>query len=329
MQSPEKPYRVVELRGLACLLLVAYHVVGIPGAGMQVGDDSIYRYATSSFDLIRMPVFTFLSGLVYAYRPVRRAELAEFSLKKLRRLGVPFLIISTLFYLLQTHAPGAHGTFAPAQMWRIYLFPYAHFWYLQALLLIFAMVAALEVAGLLDRPERFIIAFVASVAGCLTFWTDSNLFSVDIAVTLLPHFLLGLAVTRFGAQVPRAARVWAAGVALAAGVAVHQASLLGFLDYSFGWNSGVALLCGMGGAVTLLHAMPHSRIFRLIGRSSYPIYLHHALFTAGARMVLHRMGAGDLVVFLVALVAGITGPMILESLASLRPLTRVTLIGKA
>jgi peptidoglycan/LPS O-acetylase OafA/YrhL len=322
------PYHVVELRGLACILLVAYHVVGIPGAGMQVGDGSIYRYATDSFELIRMPLFTFISGLVYALNPARGDRLKTFFVKKLRRLGFPFLVVSTLFYLLQTHASGANGTSAPDSMWRIYAFSYAHFWYLQALFLIFTGVALLDALHAMDRPGGFALAMATAVVLCLTVHVDSNVLSVNEACFLLPHFLLGVGVTRFRAMVPRQAMLGAAAAALAIGVALHQASLWGYLPH-FGWNSSVALLCGMGGAVTLLHAMPPSRFFRTVGASSYAIYLHHALFAAGARVVLHRLDTADGVIFCVALIAGLAGPMVLEALAQIRPWTRVALVGKA
>lgn len=328
MRKNMLPYHVVELRGLACILLVAYHVVGIPGAGMQVAEGSVYRYATDSFELIRMPLFTFISGLVYALNPARGDRLKTFFVKKLRRLGFPFLVVSTLFYLLQTHAPGANGTSAPDSMWRIYVFSYAHFWYLQALFLIFTGVALLDVLHAMDRPGRFALAMAAAVVLCLTVHVDSNFLSVNEACFLLPHFLLGVGVTRFRAMVPRQTMLGAAGAALAIGVALHQASLWGYLPH-FGWNSGVALLCGMGGAVTLLHAMPPGRIFRTVGASSYAIYLHHALFAAGARVVLHRLAATDGMIFCVALIAGLTGPMVLEALAQIRPWTRVALVGKA
>ncbi|KAA0583312.1 acyltransferase [Azospirillum sp. B21] len=322
------PYHVVELRGLACILLVAYHVVGIPGAGMQVADGSIYRYATDSFELIRMPLFTFISGLVYALNPARIEQLTTFFLKKLRRLGFPFLVVSALFYFLQTHAPGANGTYVPDSMWRIYVFPYAHFWYLQALFLIFSAVALLDAANLMDRPGRFALALALAVIACLTVHFDSNVLSVNEAFFLLPHFLLGVGVTRFRALVPRNVLLGGAGMALGVGVALHQSSLWGYLPH-FGWNSSVALLCGMGGAVTLLHAMPSSRVFRMVGASSYAIYLHHAMFAAGARVLLHRMDAGDGVIFCVALISGLVGPMVLEALAQVRPWTRVALVGKA
>ncbi|CAO3421877.1 acyltransferase family protein [Azospirillum endophyticum] len=328
MRKNTLPYHVVELRGLACILLVAYHVVGIPGAGMQVADGSIYRYATDSFELIRMPLFTFISGLVYALNPARADRLKTFFVKKLRRLGFPFLVVSALFFFLQTHAPGANGTLAPDSLWRIYVFPYAHFWYLQALFLIFAAVALLDAAHLMDRPGGFALAMAVAVAACMTVHVDSNPFSVNEACFLLPHFLLGVGVTRFRAMVPRRILLGGAGMALALGVLLHQASLWGHLPH-FGWNSGVALLCGMGGAVTLLHAMPSSSVFRTVGASSYAIYLHHAMFAAAARVVMHRMDAGDGVIFCVALVSGLVGPMVLEGLAQLRPWTRVVLVGKA
>ncbi|MBP2298621.1 acyltransferase family protein [Azospirillum picis] len=328
MRNTALPYNVVELRGLACILLVAYHVVGIPGSGMQVSDGSIYRYATDSFELIRMPLFTFISGLVYALKPARADQLSTFFLKKLRRLGLPFLLVSAAFYLLQTKTPGAHATGAPDSMWQIYVFPYAHFWYLQALFLIFAAVGLLDALRLIERPLGFALAMAAAVAACLTVHTEANVFSVNEACFLFPHFLLGVGVTRFRSLVPVRALLGVAGVALGLGVALHQASLWGLLPH-FGWNSSVALLCGMGGAVTLLHAMPHSRTFRTVGKSSYAIYLYHAMFAAAARVVLHKLGAGDGLVFCAALLAGIAGPMVLEALAQLRPWSRAALVGKA
>ena len=68
------------LRGIACLLLVAFHAIGSSSAsGLHVADSSVYRHFTNLFVHIRMPLFTFLSGLVYAYRPLRPEQALEFS----------------------------------------------------------------------------------------------------------------------------------------------------------------------------------------------------------------------------------------------------------
>lgn len=328
MGTKRTSYNIDELRGLACFLLVAYHVVGVPGSGMQVGDDSWYRYATSSFELIRMPLFTFISGLVYAYRPAVAERLPAFFGKKVRRLLIPFVTISTLFFMAQSLAPGANGSDAPEEMWRIYVFSYAHFWYLQSLFLIFVVVGLLDAYRIVAKPLPFALLFAAAVTACLTVKVPENPFSVNEAMILLPHFLLGVAVTRFPAlfRRPEVAGLTVTGLLLA--VAIHQTALLNHQHDSIGWSSPVAVLCGMCGALTLLRVMPSSALFRRIGGSSYSIYLHHAFFTAGARIVLHRLGADDLTLFTVSLALGIAGPMVLEVLASLRPLTRVALVGK-
>jgi len=330
MAITDARYNVTELRGLACLLLVAYHTVGVPGAGMHVGDDSLYRYLTSSFELIRMPLFTFISGFVYAVRPVRAGALKVFFGKKVRRLLLPFVIVSTVFYLLQSAAPGANGTDAPEAMWRIYVFSYAHLWYLQALFLIFAVVGLADASGLIGRPLPFAMAFALSLAAFVAIDTDANVWSVNEAATLLPHFLLGVAVRRFAGTFARP-RVWAlAPLGLAVGLAIHQASLLHLIDVHIGWKSGVALLCGMGGALTLLRVMPSSAVLRAIGGASYAIYLYHTFFTAATRIALVRMGYGDdLTVFALSLGAGIAGPMVVEALAVQRPWSRVALVGRA
>ena len=60
--------------------------------------------------------------------------------KKLRRIGIPFVVVSTpvLSDPRLLHAGG--GPALP--IWQIYLLPYEHYWYLQATLLIMAFVLA-------------------------------------------------------------------------------------------------------------------------------------------------------------------------------------------
>jgi uncharacterized membrane protein YcfT len=83
--------RIQTLRGLACLLLVLYHVVGDdPGAGLQV-QDGMLRWFNDGLAYLRMPLFTFLSGLVCGMRPFH-GDSRAFLLGKARRLLVPLLV---------------------------------------------------------------------------------------------------------------------------------------------------------------------------------------------------------------------------------------------
>ena len=154
--------RVQTLRGTACLLLVAFHTVGSTAAsGLHVPDGSPYREFTNLFAHVRMPLFTFLSGLVYAYRPLRAGHALQFSGKKVCRLGLPFIVASTLLYCLNF---AMHRGVPPLlQMWTIYVFPYKHLWFVQALLLVFVALVVLESLGALSTFPRFMLVFAVSV----------------------------------------------------------------------------------------------------------------------------------------------------------------------
>ena len=93
MKSPAMPVRpakdpnIETLRGLAILLVVAGHVIGIDATGgMKVADDSLWRYLYASLQYVRMPLFTAISGWVYALHPVAAHEAGTFMFKKIFHL---------------------------------------------------------------------------------------------------------------------------------------------------------------------------------------------------------------------------------------------------
>ena len=89
---------VQTLRGIACVLVVAVHTVGWRATtGMHVDEDTFYRNLVDLFAPLRMPLFTFLSGFVYAYFPVVTGRVAPFATKKLRRVGLPLLTPTCIY----------------------------------------------------------------------------------------------------------------------------------------------------------------------------------------------------------------------------------------
>ena len=188
--------RVQTLRGLACLLLVAFHTVGASAnSGLHVRDDSWYREFTNLFVHIRMPLFTFLSGFVYAYRPLRSGQALRFSARKVRRLGVPFVVASTVLYGL--HFALHHEVPPPSRMWTVYVFPFWHMWFVQSLLVVFAALVVLESLGgcrLQAIHMVFMLSLVLFLYGPLEGLTVLGLHH---ATYLLPFFLWGLGVHRY------------------------------------------------------------------------------------------------------------------------------------
>ena len=71
-QSRRQDAAIQALRGVAVILMVAGHVIGIGDRGLRVADDSFWSYLYLSLADIRMPLFTLISGYVYAMVPVAR-----------------------------------------------------------------------------------------------------------------------------------------------------------------------------------------------------------------------------------------------------------------
>lgn len=91
---------IETLRVFATILLVSYHVIG-PQADGGLGIDYPHplRIFAQVMDDIRMPMFAMISGWVYAIRPPSRPALGMFVQGKIRRIILPGLVSSFLFWL--------------------------------------------------------------------------------------------------------------------------------------------------------------------------------------------------------------------------------------
>lgn len=320
--------RVQTLRGLACLLLVAFHVVGNDAStGLRVDPESGYRAFANSLIHLRMPLFTFLSGFVYAYRPALPGTEALFARRKVWRLLVPLVVVSTLYFVVQAVAPGVNKRPEWADMWRIYFTSYEHFWFLQAILVIFALVALLERMRALATLARWGVVFVVAVAAYQAGLVHTDVFSLERASYLLPFFLAGLAANRWAEAFRSTPVVVVCAGTFAVTMSLHVAASLGLHGEIADRRTLFATALGLGGLLTLLQWMPYSRRLAWVGAFSFTIYLYHVFFTAGARVALHAAGMdAHFPNFVAGLFAGIAGPIAVElALRRSQPLRRIFL----
>jgi len=322
---------VQTLRGLACLLLVAFHAVGSSAAsGLHVPDASRYREFTNLFVHVRMPLFTFLSGLVYAYRPVRPGEALDFLARKLRRLGVPLVVASTILYALHL---AVHDAVPPvSEIWRIYLFPFWHLWFVQALLAVFAALVILESAGALSTFPRFVVVMALSLG---LYWSgslwSSDLLGLRNATYLMPFFLFGLGVRRFRGRLQSTPALIAALGCFAVAQGFHAyvvlTRTLAPID-PIATRSAWTLVIGMSAALCGLRLVPRVPLLERIGASSYVIYLYHPLFAAAVISGLGALALPAGLLFVGAGIAGIAGPMAMELVAARAPFGELLLEGR-
>jgi peptidoglycan/LPS O-acetylase OafA/YrhL len=320
MATAARDGHIDTLRGIACLLLVAYHVIGNdPSHGMHITAHDNWRLFADLFVHVRMPLFSFLSGYLFSAFVADAPALGASIARKLRRLAIPLFAVSTLFYLC---FGAINGSF-PLPIWQIYVLPYEHFWFLQATILI--MTGLLLLCCVAGARARTALTALFPVA-CLVFIAapvfHPDIFSVSSALYLLPFFLLGqlLRVWRvdrplqtFTGRPTRAALLFGACVVVLSALDIAQYEGLNTLDFSR--QSPLGLLFGLSTCLFLFFSEVEWAPLAWIGSYSYSIYLFHVFFTAGLRKALavgYPAPAG--LYFSLALVAGTLLPIALHKI---------------
>ncbi|HEX2526210.1 MAG TPA: acyltransferase [Geminicoccus sp.] len=321
---------IQTLRGLACIFLVAYHTVGsAPDRGLMMGDGTLLRHLAESFVYLRMPLFAFVAGLVYTFRSVTPGQpVAPFMLGKARRLLIPMLVVGSTQFFFQTLAKGFDLGHLAEALW-IPIFPYEHFWFLQAIFVIFALVAFLDSFGVLVQRIAVVIGLFLAAAIASMDLIQTELLSIRGALYLLPFFFLGLYFGRFGDPLARRGGVPIAWALVAIGVIVTQAGLFGYLDGPLPREAPLGLLFGAAFCMLIIRTGWTNSKLEFIGKYSYGIYLFHMFGVAGLRMILPKIGIDQpYLMFVIMLAGGLSLPILVEQIASRFNLTRMLLLGQ-
>lgn len=315
--------QIDTLRGIACILLVAYHVIGSSASvGLKISD-GLYRELNDILAYIRMPLFTFLSGVVYAYRPFTENS-GKFIKGKIRRLLMPMVIVGTLFAVMQAWAPGSNSS---TQNWfLLHVIPVGHFWFIEAIFILFMLIIPLEIiGGISNIRNATILSFVSMLLYLSNL--DTQYFAISGAIYLMPFFISGVVMQRFDLinKISFKTSVLILAVTTLMLVLIYTQLLV-----SDSKRTLVSLLIGILGCIGLLSLKFESYFIARIGTSSYTIYLFHVFFTAGCRIVLTKLGDFELNVIIIAsLLGGIIGPIVLERIFDKHSSTRILLLGKS
>jgi peptidoglycan/LPS O-acetylase OafA/YrhL len=312
-----------SVRGLTCLLVVALHVVGDEASnGLHLPMTSVWHYAMASIEFLRIPMFTALSGYLYAGRRTTRPEFAGFWAKKFRRLFVPLGFVTLAFWYLRRH------TYADAEpLWQALLFSFGHLWYIQALILLFAGISICD-AWFRPGHAALVLAGLAAIMLAQSGVTLPTFFSLYGVCYLAPYFLFGIILREHPAWLhDRRLGTIAIGIV----VIVLTAQQLGI----FGLTDGVTLLqlpaalAGMAGVVLLLQRLPGNAVLATIGGYSYTIYLWHIMASAAVRGVLLKVGVANVpLVFTLCFIAAVIAPIMLYHIARRIPLLSVMITGE-
>ena len=165
-QKPGYDYSIDAIRGIACILLIAFHVIGEkPEFGLRVDVDHPLGLFSEIFIHLRMPLFAMLSGFVYAYRPASKGAMKPYFTAKARRLVLPYLFAATAFAGINTILGGSYAV--PLEdFWQVYVLSYSQFWFIQSILLMFVIMGLVDMVFGNDKPWPALILLGIS---CLAF----------------------------------------------------------------------------------------------------------------------------------------------------------------
>ena len=323
--AADRDARIETLRGLACVLLVLFHVVGQDAhSGLRLPDDDLLRRLNDVLAYVRMPLFSLLSGYVYAWRPYRGGAVL-FVRGKARRLLVPVLTVGTVFAILQSVVPGTNGR---VEAWYLlHIVPVSQYWFLQSLFCIFLIVLLLEHTGLLRTPMRFAAAFLGAVVLHRANPLPDHLGLAGMTY-LLPYFLAGLWANRFGAKPSAAATLGAVACVLAF---LGLAQWAGVTE-SPARNTWPALILGLGSGFLLLRAGVRVDGLAWIGRHSFSIFLFNSMGSAASRIAWTSVWGQEVsTAWLLAsgVACALFGSMAIESLIRRGPPWALWLIGES
>jgi peptidoglycan/LPS O-acetylase OafA/YrhL len=205
--------------------------------------------------------------------------------------------------------------------------PFAHFWFLQATFVIMATFVALSA---LSGGRSTVVAAAMMCLGAGS-WVlgavpNYNVFSVIQALYLMPFFMCGYLCNRIG--LAKMDGVLAALILGGLGL-IGYLLAVGSVSVDPTLRRAIAVLCGLVFCMTLLSVRPQNRFLARLGAMSYAIYLFHVFFTAGMREVLMHMWPQTplALIWLICLVAGVTGPIVLYHIVTRNSLISLTVLG--
>lgn len=323
------------LRGFACLLLVAYHVIGnTKDSGIGSPDGSNWRLFGELLSYVRMPLFACISGFFFNAFATSWVDVGSLLARKLRRLGIPLVAVSYLFYATSCVV----GTrFCSVSPWQIVVFPYAHFWFLQSTILIMILVAVGTFA--LRSNSRLLTALALPISAMLVLsgvGFSTNLFSVDGALYLLPFFLLGHTLRAWSA-IPYFERnqrqrqiilvIVGVGLILFWSISYQTTVNLSLIDVSARSLIGFSL-SAFSCLFLFLLRLP-IRPLAIIGPFSFTIYLFHPFFTSASRRLLRTIDPSipTHLLFIIGLLSGVLFSIALHHIAVRYRLSALLLLG--
>lgn len=308
-------YWVDNVKILATALVAIGHLyMGLTQAGIMARGVA-YNCVISALYTFHVPLFFICSGFLYQ-RLTKYQDFKSYSkgiLKKLISLGIPYLVFSSITYLLKFIFSSDVNTENEAGYLKtIFVSPSAPYWFLYALFLIFLVTPIItsKKGAIISGVLSVGLYFACAVGLCKYLPSYLELITTYICNNLI-WFVIGMLLAYFDFQY-KARREHAIfifpfiaffvitknsvsfiGKDLLLGLLACSAIVLPFWSYDWYFHKG------------------KTRATKFLAKYTMPVFLMHTIFSAGARSVLLRLGVTNAPVhIIVGLIASFCLPIL-------------------
>lgn len=324
---------IESIRGIACLLLIAFHVTGASSLdGLHLSDTHPLRLINDSLDDTRMPIFAFVSGFVLHAAIMGSTQLQKSVWSKSRRLLIPMAAVGALHYMLRSHTGAEQQPF-----YTIFFVQYAHFWFLQASFLLNVALLALSytLGGKSHRAALVLLVTVTPVFIFATRW-DPNIFSVYQGLYLAPFFFFGHLFAGYLRDRQFAGKgllpAWVTVVVAAVFLVTFSCNFIltaNLVTIEGPLGNIYRLVVGFPSVLILFLLRPSAKMLVWVGGYTYTIYLFHVMFAATFREILMRSlpQIDPAWLFAPCFVVGLFGPVLLQQVFLKNDVTAMLFLG--
>jgi surface polysaccharide O-acyltransferase-like enzyme len=194
----QKDPSIETLRGVAILLVLSGYIVRHDIIPMDLSHPSVtvtlLKYLEHTLSTIRMPLFTVISGYLYAASPAVPGSLKKLVTGKFRRIMIPFLTLTAIQFLVFSLFP--ESGYHLSELYKAYIWPDQQLWFLLAVFIILVITGCLDSLKALSTPKRFLtVCLIAAVLHASVRLPGA--FSAYGVNYLFPFFLLGYGLKRY------------------------------------------------------------------------------------------------------------------------------------
>ncbi len=297
----------------ACVLVVLGHFFPSMTESGIVPATNFFQWFDLTVYYFHVPLFFICSGYLFQkYSKVNTfSEWKSNIIKKFIALGVPYLVFSTITWVLKTVFSSSVNMQVQGYFESIFLAPISPYWYLYALILVFFVTLTFG-----NKKVAYIALSVSLVLKVITFLPiDINVYAVDIVMQNEIWFVIGMCLCYYELPKHFCNKISLVFAVLLSGTFI----VCSILFYTYGVDSdSVGFIMGVIACTsTVVFAVNFGdttvikRINAKFSKHTMPVFLMHTIFAAGFRAVLIKFGIINGAVHIVlGLIVSFAGPII-------------------